>query len=149
MQTLQSYLAFLFSYDCHASIIRAFCECWCPTTNTLHTSVGEVSIFLWDLYHIDKLHIIGFFYDEMVPTVERLSKSSFSPSCQNLFLTYHWICSKTKMKSLVKMVSWVSFWYKGPMKYVKTPKKSTRNKMQRSKETHNPPRNIDPIKSCT
>ena len=35
------------------------------------------------------------------------------------------------------------------MKYAKPPKKSTRNKVQRPKETHNPSREIDPIKSRT
>ena len=33
------------------------------------------------------------------------------------------------------------------MKYAKPPKKSTRNKVQRPKETHNFFRDIDPIKS--
>ena len=123
-------------------MIKAFCERWCPTTNTLHTSIGEVSISLWDLYHIVGLPITGSFYDEMVPSAEELSndatKSSFPPSCQNLFLAYHRICSNTKWKSSVKLASWVSFWYEGSMKYAKPPKKSTRNKAQRPKETHNP-----------
>ena len=35
------------------------------------------------------------------------------------------------------------------MKYAKPPKKSTRNKAQRPKETHNHSGEIDPIKSCT
>ena len=35
------------------------------------------------------------------------------------------------------------------MKYVKPPNKSIRNKAQRPKETHNPFRDIDPIKSHT
>ena len=134
-------------------MIKAFCECLCPTTNILHTSIGEVSISLWDLYHIVGLPIIGSFYDEMVLSREELSndatKSSLPPSCRNLFLAYHWICSKMKGKSSVKLASWVSFWYKGSMKYAKLPKKSTRNKAQRPKETHNPFRKIDPVKSCT
>ena len=58
----------LFNYDRHASVIRAFCERWCLTTNTLHTSIREVSISLWDLYRIVGLPIIGSFYDEMVPS---------------------------------------------------------------------------------
>ena len=33
------------------------------------------------------------------------------------------------------------------MKYAKPPKKSTRNKVQRPKETSNPSEEIDPIKS--
>ena len=35
------------------------------------------------------------------------------------------------------------------MKYAKPPKKSTRNKAQRPKETHNPSGEIDSIKSRT
>ena len=44
--SFKSIFASLFNYDHHASMIRAFCERWCPTTNTLHTSIGEVSISL-------------------------------------------------------------------------------------------------------
>ena len=36
----------LFYYDRNASVIRAFCKHWCPTTYTLHTSIGEISISL-------------------------------------------------------------------------------------------------------
>ena len=69
----EAIFASLFSHDCHASMIRAFCERWCPTTNTLHNSIREVSISLWDLYRIVKLPIIGSFYDEMVSSAEELS----------------------------------------------------------------------------
>ena len=90
-------------------MIRAFCERWCPITNTLHTSIGEVSISLWELYRIAGLPIIGSFYDEMVPSTEELSneatKSSLPPSCRNLLLSYQQICSKTKEKSSVKLAS--------------------------------------------
>ena len=90
---MKLFFASLFNYDCHASMIKAFCERWCPTINTLHTSIEEVSIYLWDLYRIVGLSIIGSFYDEMVPSSEELSndamKSSLPPSCRNLFLVYH------------------------------------------------------------
>ncbi|KAI5312471.1 hypothetical protein L3X38_041644 [Prunus dulcis] len=62
--------ASLFSYDRHAPVIRAFCEYWCPATNTLHTSQGEMSISLWDLHEIGGLPITGRFYDEVIPTTE-------------------------------------------------------------------------------
>nr|CAN78421.1 hypothetical protein VITISV_037778 [Vitis vinifera] len=58
-------------------------------------------------------------------------------------------CCETKGKSLVKLASWVSFWYKGSMKYAKPPKKSTKNKAHRPKDTHNPSKEIDHVKSCT
>nr|GMC48045.1 Cytochrome P450 71A6 [Ipomoea batatas] len=45
--------ASLFTYDRNTSIIQAFCEAWCPLTNTLVTSQGEVTISLRDL------HILG------------------------------------------------------------------------------------------
>ncbi|CAL8992957.1 unnamed protein product, partial [Prunus brigantina] len=50
--------ASLFRYDRNAPVIRAFCEYWCPATNTLHTSQGEMSISLWDLHEIGGLPII-------------------------------------------------------------------------------------------
>ena len=54
-----------------------------------------------------------------------------------------------KGKSSVKLASWVSFWYKGSMKYAKPLNKSIKNKAQRPKETHNPSGEIDLVKSCT
>lgn len=45
--------ASLFTYDRNSDVLQAFCEAWCPKTNTLLTSAGEVSIYLWDL------HILG------------------------------------------------------------------------------------------
>ena len=90
-------------------MIRAFCECRCPTINTLHTSIKKVSIYLWDLYRIVGLPIIGSFYDEMVPSAEELSndaiKSSLPPSCQNLFLAYQRIYSEMEGKSSIKLAS--------------------------------------------
>ena len=38
--------ASLFTYDRNSNIIQAFCEAWCPQTNTLLTSAGETSISL-------------------------------------------------------------------------------------------------------
>ena len=40
--------ASLYTYDRDPHVIRAFCEAWCPETNTLHTISGEMSISLWD-----------------------------------------------------------------------------------------------------
>ncbi|TYJ95665.1 hypothetical protein E5676_scaffold104G00970 [Cucumis melo var. makuwa] len=42
-------MASMYTYDRNSDIVRAFCEAWCPSTNTLHTSAGEMSISLWDL----------------------------------------------------------------------------------------------------
>nr|GLL19814.1 uncharacterized protein LOC105964676 [Ipomoea trifida] len=38
--------ASLFTYDRNVDIVQAFCEAWCPRTNTLITSSGEISISL-------------------------------------------------------------------------------------------------------
>ncbi|KAM1159059.1 hypothetical protein ACFX15_031700 [Malus domestica] len=65
--------ASLFSYDRHPSVIRAFFECWCSATNTLHMAQGEMLISLWDLHRIGGLPIQGKFYDEVVPSAEDLS----------------------------------------------------------------------------
>ena len=86
----EAIFASLFSYDWHAFVIRAFCKHWCPTTHTLHTSIEEVFISLWDLYCIVGLPIIGSFYDEMVLSTEELSndatKSSLPQSCRTLLI---------------------------------------------------------------
>ena len=39
-------LASLFTYDRNTHVLQAFPDCWCIAMNTLHTSVGEVSISL-------------------------------------------------------------------------------------------------------
>ncbi|TYK08186.1 hypothetical protein E5676_scaffold886G00810 [Cucumis melo var. makuwa] len=42
--------ASLYTYNRNSDVVRAFCEAWCPSTNTLHTMAGELSISLWDLW---------------------------------------------------------------------------------------------------
>ena len=69
-------------------MIRAFCERWCPTTNTFHSSIGEVSISLWDLYRIAGLPISGSFYDEMVPSAEELSNDVTKSLLHQVVKTY-------------------------------------------------------------
>ncbi|KAL0314531.1 UNVERIFIED_CONTAM: hypothetical protein Sangu_2297500 [Sesamum angustifolium] len=51
---------------------RSFCEAWCPLTNTLLTSAGEMSISLWDLHELVGLPITGCLYDEVVPNALEL-----------------------------------------------------------------------------
>lgn len=55
------------------NILQAFCEAWCPLTNTLLTSVGEISIPLWDLYAIGGLPITGSIYEKVMPNVAKLT----------------------------------------------------------------------------
>ncbi|KAL2930495.1 Serine/threonine-protein phosphatase 7 long form-like protein [Bienertia sinuspersici] len=59
--------ASLYSYAKDINIMRAFCESWCPTTNTLHTQLGELSISLWDLYKLGGLPISGEIYETIPP----------------------------------------------------------------------------------
>ena len=59
-------LASLFTYDWNIHVLQAFLECWCAAMNTLHTSVGEVSISLWDLHSIGGLPMYDSFYEEVV-----------------------------------------------------------------------------------
>ncbi|KAK4397877.1 hypothetical protein Sango_1263200 [Sesamum angolense] len=55
-------------YDHNSDIVKAFCETWYPLTNTLLTSVGELSISLWDLHELAGLPMTGCLYDEAVPS---------------------------------------------------------------------------------
>ena len=59
--------ASLFLYDRCSNLIRAVCEHWCPQTNTLHTSKGEVSLSIFDIYSFLGLPLSGRLYDEVVP----------------------------------------------------------------------------------
>nr|GMD05986.1 ABC transporter G family member 11 [Ipomoea batatas] len=66
--------ASLFTYDRNVDIIEAFCEAWCPRTNTLITSSGEMSISLRDLYMLGGLPLLGDIYDERIPNALDLNK---------------------------------------------------------------------------
>ncbi|XP_059283187.1 uncharacterized protein LOC132036814 [Lycium ferocissimum] len=66
-QIYDAVYASLFTYDRNSDILQAFCEAWCPKTNTLLTSVGELSISLWDLHVFGGLPIWGSLYEEVVP----------------------------------------------------------------------------------
>ncbi|KAL0305375.1 UNVERIFIED_CONTAM: hypothetical protein Scaly_2987100 [Sesamum calycinum] len=65
--------ASLFTYDHNFDIVKAFCEAWCPVTNTLLTSVGKMSISLWDLHELVGLSMKGCLYDEVVPSAIELT----------------------------------------------------------------------------
>lgn len=57
----------MFTYDQNSNIFQAFFESWCPNTNTLCTSVGDLSIFLWDLHKIEGLPIGALPYKKVAP----------------------------------------------------------------------------------
>ncbi|KAL0439223.1 UNVERIFIED_CONTAM: hypothetical protein Slati_2405300 [Sesamum latifolium] len=80
--------ASLFTYDHNFNVIKAFCEVWCPLTNTLLTSAGELSISLWDLHDLAGLSMTGYLYDEVVPNALELtgvdeSRDRFIPHSSN------------------------------------------------------------------
>ncbi|PHU07574.1 hypothetical protein BC332_24063 [Capsicum chinense] len=66
----------------------------CPTTYALLTSVGELSISLWDVYKIGGLPIGGLSYEEVVLEVKELTyvdekNERFIPcSCESLFIAF-------------------------------------------------------------
>ncbi|XP_040369571.1 uncharacterized protein LOC121051359 [Rosa chinensis] len=142
--------ASLFSYDRFAPVIRAFCEYWCPVTNTLHTSSGEMSISLWDLDQLGGLPIAGRFYDEVVLTAEELSATSkgSQQSCRYLFLAYHKLCKESQGQK-VKITSWIRYWYRGALRYKRPPNKSTRNKRDPPPNVFNPSGRIHEIRQRT
>ena len=86
-----TFYASLFTYDRNSHILRAFYEAWCPNTNILHTSAGELSLSLWNLHKLGGLPIIGSIYEEIIPCAEELTganknKSRHIPQgCEYLF----------------------------------------------------------------
>ena len=78
----------------NAHILRAFYESWCPTTNTLHTLSGELSISLWDLHHLGDLLIYDQIYDETIPNSQIFSHRDkqghrgIPSSCSFLFTAF-------------------------------------------------------------
>ena len=98
----KSLFAYLFSYDRHASVIRAFENVGVlPLTPCILPLERFPYLFGTCIVLLDYLSL-DFFYDEMVSSTEELSndatKSSLPPSCRNLFLAYHRIWSETKGK---------------------------------------------------
>lgn len=135
--------ASLFTYDCNPNVIRAFCESWCPTTNTLHTLSGENSISLWDLQVMGALPISGTFYDEVVPNAKELSsmdnrsKPYLPPSCKYLFLAFHTLREKVNSQYMVSVTKWINHWFRGPLKYQKPPARNPK-RVKPPKCSYNP-----------
>ncbi|XP_073066001.1 uncharacterized protein [Primulina eburnea] len=137
--------ASLFTYDRNTNIMKAFCEAWCPANNTLLTSLGELSISLWDLHSLSGLPITGHLYDEVVPSAKELTGvdeagSRFFPrSCNYLFHAYHLLrgSSKGEPHPHVTIDQWVRFWFKKSLRYHSPPPRKDK-KTVRPKSTHNP-----------
>ncbi|KAI3470176.1 hypothetical protein Pfo_026839 [Paulownia fortunei] len=130
-----SVYASLFTYDHNSDIIKAFCDAWCPLTNTLLTSLGELSISLWDLYTLAGLPMIGSLYNEVVPSAKELTgvdeaESRFVPrSCKYLFHAYHLLQrgANGDQSSQVSIDEWYSL-----------PPLRREKKASHFKSTHNP-----------
>ena len=101
--------ASMFTYDYDGNLMKAFCECWSSSTNTLHTSIGEISITPWDLSILGGLPCIGAFYDEVVPNAQELDgtndqERSYLPySCRYLFMAYHHLKNRLKIQGKVSV----------------------------------------------
>ena len=134
-------LASLFTYDRNPHVLQAFLECWCTTMNTLHTSVGEVSISLWDLHSIGGLPMYGSFYEEVVPNSKGIS--SLPSCCRPLFATFHHLSLELSDSHLVTTTAWVKFWFCGESKYQKPLTRRSIKRNARGKQSHNPSSKID------
>ncbi|KAH0747183.1 hypothetical protein KY290_008969 [Solanum tuberosum] len=55
----------LFTYDYDNSMLHAFCELWLPSTSTLSTFIGEMSISLWDFQPFGGLPVQGLAIDDV------------------------------------------------------------------------------------
>ncbi|KAL0444422.1 UNVERIFIED_CONTAM: hypothetical protein Slati_2164900 [Sesamum latifolium] len=144
INTYDGVYASLFTYDQNSDIIKAFCEAWYPLTNTLLTSVGELSISLWDLHDLAGLPITGCLYDEVVRSALELTSADekggrFIPrSSKYLLYAYHLLQGADDDRcSNVSIDKWVKFWSKKAIKYhLPLPRKE--KKTVRPKSTHNP-----------
>lgn len=65
--------------------MRAFYNLWCPSTNTLHTSLNELSISIWVLFLLVDLSTSGFFYNEVSPLSRELFDKRTPQSCMYFF----------------------------------------------------------------
>jgi len=103
-----------FVYDKCPNLVQAICEYWCPETNSLHNSKGEVSISLLDIHNFLGLPFSGFLYDEVVsPSKEH--KNNMRRSYTHFFAAYHLLRRRRDHKPTIE--EWISFWFHGPIKY--------------------------------
>ncbi|KAH0649374.1 hypothetical protein KY285_034622 [Solanum tuberosum] len=135
--------ASLFTYDRNSNIIQAFCEAWCPQTNTLLTSIGETSISLWDLHILGGLPISGVPYEEVIPNSMELTglddkRERFLPrTCECMFDAFHHLKEKNNGNMRVSFNEWIQFWCKKDRKYELAPPRKEK-KSRRLSSTHNP-----------
>ena len=135
--------ASLFTYDRNSNIIQAFCEAWCPQTNTLLTSAGETSISLWDLHILGGLPINGYPYEEVIPNSTELTgfndkRERFLPqTCEYMFAAFHHLKEENHGNMGISFNEWIQFWCKKDLKYELAPPRKEK-KSRRLSSTHNP-----------
>ncbi|MCD9639493.1 hypothetical protein HAX54_024064 [Datura stramonium] len=133
----------LFTYDQNSDILQAFCEAWCPKTNTVLSSIGELSISLWDLHTLGGFPIRGSFYEEVIPEATELTcvdakDQRYIPRvCEYLFTTFHYLQESKTDSSRVSLSRWIGFWYKKYLRYEPAPPRREK-KTARLKFMHNP-----------
>ena len=128
-------------YDQNPHVLQAFLECWYIASNTLHTSVGEVSNSLWDLHSIGGLPVYSSFYEEVIPNSKEIS--SLPSCCRPLFAAFHHLSLELGGSHLVTTAIWVKFWFYGKSKYQKLPTRRSIKRNARGKQSHNPSGKID------
>ncbi|KAL0381653.1 UNVERIFIED_CONTAM: hypothetical protein Sangu_0229600 [Sesamum angustifolium] len=129
-QVYDSVYASLFTYDRNFDIIKVFCEAWCPSTNTLLTSFGELPISLWDLHTLAGHLMNGLLYDEVVPCAKEFdgvdeTGCRFVPrSCKFLLHAYHLLQGSNggDQFSQVPIDKWIKFWFKRATSIVSLPR---------------------------
>ncbi|KAL2900285.1 E3 ubiquitin-protein ligase TRIM71 [Bienertia sinuspersici] len=129
--------ASLYSYDKDTNILHAFCESWCPSTNTLHTMASEFSISLWDLYKLGGLPISGRIYDEAVPDIHTCVPTQTRASDAFRKHIARLVSTSRVEKGCFSAQQWVDFWCKRSISY-NAPVKRKRYTGAPPKSTHNP-----------
>ncbi|KAH0669910.1 hypothetical protein KY285_024053 [Solanum tuberosum] len=137
--------ASMFTYDHNKNVLQAFCENWHPSTNTVATFVGELSISLWDLRTIGGLHVHGSFYDEVIPSAKELTHvdyqgKSFLPRSYSFLFSTFYRLNKCAIDE-VSFREWTKFWFRGSRKYVE-PSPSMSKNLTKAKMNHDPSGNI-------
>ena len=109
LDATQFFNGVLFTYDYDKNLMKAFCECQSLLSNTLHTSVGEISITPQDLSILGGLSCTGVFYDEVVQNTQLLDGTNkqgqpYLPySCHYLFMAYHHLQNRLKRQGKVSI----------------------------------------------
>nr|GME12596.1 ABC transporter G family member 11 [Ipomoea batatas]GME14260.1 ABC transporter G family member 11 [Ipomoea batatas] len=144
--------ASLFTYDHSTHIVQAFCEAWCPKTNSLLTLAGELSISLWDIHVLCGLPISGDIYDEHVPNALELTGSDadhgFTPQCcKYMFQAYNYLYNRRKQPRGVRnqqdedrslhVNEWIEFWSMRPQVYDRPILSKNDKRKSRPKNTQN------------